>query len=212
MARRLPIRIVALIILAGFCAAAVFAFRGLGRWLVREDSLAPADVIAVLSGAMPWRAEEAARIFRLGDGGEVWVTRPDSPEDALAQMGIHYLGEDYFNREVLVRGGVPESDVRVLPGTVVDTEQEIEEIGAEMSRDGRRSVIIVTSPQHTRRVKVLWHKLVGGNPHAIVRAAYEDPFDANHWWRDTRDTFAVIRELMGLLNAWLGLPVRPRFA
>jgi hypothetical protein len=39
--------------------AVVMAGRGAGRWLGREDTLSSADVIVVLSGGMPYRAEEA---------------------------------------------------------------------------------------------------------------------------------------------------------
>jgi uncharacterized SAM-binding protein YcdF (DUF218 family) len=209
MAHRFSFRLVALILLMALCAAAFLAFRGVGRWLVRQDPLRPADVIVVLSGSMPWRAQEAARIFGLGDAHEVWLSRPESPADQLAAMGIQYLGEDYFNREVLLHSGVPEEDIRILPEMIVDTQQEVAEISREMRHEGKTSVIIVTSPQHTRRVKTLWNRLVGTNPAAIVRAAPQDPFDENYWWRNTRDAYSVVRELMGLINAWGGLPVRP---
>src|ERR1700689_2899014 len=99
MARRLFFRIVALIVVLALAAGATIAFRGVGRWLVRPDQPGPAQGIVVLSGSMPWRAEEAARIFRLGDAQEVWVSQPVAPTDELAEMGIRYLGEDYFNRE-----------------------------------------------------------------------------------------------------------------
>lgn len=207
MARRYSRRIFALILLVALCAAGVIAFRGVGRWLIREDALAPADVIAVLSGGMPWRAEEAARIFRLGDAREVWVTQPEAPRGELASMGVQYFGEDYFNRQVLIHSGVPEAAVRALPDPIIDTQDEVQEISREMRREGETSVIIVTSPQHTRRVKTLWRKLVGDNPRAIVRAAPQDPFDADRWWRNTQEMFSVVRELMGLTNAWLGFPV-----
>ena len=41
----------------------------------------------------------------------------------------------------------------------------------------------------------------------MVRAAPEDPFDPRHWWRNSRDALDVVREVLGLLNAWAGLPV-----
>jgi uncharacterized SAM-binding protein YcdF (DUF218 family) len=209
MTRRSPFRIVALVVVLALCTAALIAFRGTGRWLVREDPLGPADAIAVLSGVMPGRAEEAARIFRLGYGHEAWVSKPESPSEELAEMGIQYFGEDDYNREVLIHGGVPEADVRVFPDAIVDTEQEVDEIAKQMRREGKTSVIIVTSREHTRRVRVLWGKLAGENLTAIVRGAPQDPFDADHWWRDTRDVFSVVREILGLLNAWTGLAVRP---
>lgn len=209
MARRFSFRIAVLIVLIVVCAASVVAFRGVGRWLVREDPLAPADVIVVLSGSMPSRAEEAARLYRLGDAHEVWVSQPAAPTGELASLGVRYLGEDYFNSQVLIHSGVPEGAVHVFREPIVDTQEEVKEIAAEMGREGKASVIIVTSPQHTRRVKTLWRKMVGKNPRAIVRAARQDSFDADHWWRNTQDTFSVARELMGLTNAWLNFPVRP---
>jgi uncharacterized SAM-binding protein YcdF (DUF218 family) len=209
MTRRSYLRIAVLILVVALGAGAAVAFRGAGRWLVRQDALGPADVIVVLSGSMPARAEEAARIFRLGYAREVWVSRPESPAEELAAMGIRYLGEDDYNRQILIHDGVPEAAVRVLPDPIVDTEEEVQETARQMRREGKRSAIIVTSPQHTRRVRTLWRKLAGRDLRAIVRGSPEDPFDAAHWWRDTRDTFSVVREFLGLVNAWAGLPVRP---
>jgi uncharacterized SAM-binding protein YcdF (DUF218 family) len=182
---------------------------GAGRWLVREDPLSPGDVIVVLSGGMPYRAEEAAKIFRMGGASEVWVSRPESPAADLKELGIQYIGEEDYDRQILVHQGVPETAIQIFPDTIVNTEQEVEEVAREMRRTGKTIVIIVTSPQHTRRVKALWKRLVGANPKLIVRAATNDPFDSVHWWRTTRDALAVVREFLGLLNLWTGLLVRP---
>lgn len=202
--------IAALAVLLALGVAAVVAFRGVGRWLICQDALRPANAIVVLSGAMPERAEEAAQIFHGGYAHEVWITHPASPAKELASLGIQFKGEDDYSREVLLREGVPPNDILILPGTIIDTEQEVDEITREMRNERMTTVIIVTSPQHTRRVRVLWRELAPRNLHAIVRAAYQDRFHANHWWRNTHDALAVTRELLGLLNAWAGLPVRPR--
>ncbi len=209
MARKHSVRNIALIVVVVVCAAGVFAFGGAGRWLVREDTLGPADAIVVLSGGLPVRADEAARIYVRGYAHEVWITRPESPAADLSEMGIQYTGEESYSRQILIHFDVPDANIRVLPAIVVNTEQEIEEISGEMRREGKTSVIIVTSPPHTRRVSTLWRKLVGESPRAIVRAAPLDSFDADHWWRDTHDALSVVREMLGLMNAWAGLPVRP---
>jgi uncharacterized SAM-binding protein YcdF (DUF218 family) len=91
----------------------------------------------------------------------------------------------------------------------LDTEQEVEEVTREMRQHRKSSAIIVTSPQHTRRVRALWRKLAAGDAKLIVRAAPEDGFDSDHWWRNTRDALSVMREMLGLMNVWAGLPVRP---
>jgi uncharacterized SAM-binding protein YcdF (DUF218 family) len=206
--RRRP-GIAVLAILALLLVIGVVLFRNAGHWLVREDALGKADVIVVLSGGLPFRAEGAAGVFKSGYAPAVWVSRPEGPQEGLAALGIHFVGEEEYNREILVEQGVPAAAIRLFPDTIANTQDEVEEISRDMRREGKHRVIIVTSPQHTRRVKALWRKLVGDDPRVIVRAAWGDPFDADHWWRTTADVLAVVRESMGLLNVWAGLPVRP---
>lgn len=201
------VRLSVLVIL--ILVAAVVAFRGAGHWLNREDPLSHADVIFVLSGGLPQRAVEAGKVYAQGYAPEVWLSRPDGPADELAKLGIQFANEEIYNRQVLMHAGVPESAIHVLPDPVVNTEEELQEVGGEMRRNGKASIILVTSPQHTRRVWTLWQKLVGRDPKAIVHGAQDDPFDADHWWRNTRDLLSVVRETLGLVNAWAGLPVPP---
>jgi uncharacterized SAM-binding protein YcdF (DUF218 family) len=190
--------------------AAVFVgFRRAGRWLVRDEALSRADVIMILSGSMPYRAEEAGRIFQKGLAGEVWISRPENPAGEMEKLGVRFIAEEDYNREILIKEGVSEGAIHILPETVINTEQELEEVGREMRQSRKVKVIIVTSPEHTRRVRALWDHLVGKRPQAMVHAAWEDPFDADHWWRNTRDAWAVVREVLGLMNAWARLPVRP---
>jgi uncharacterized SAM-binding protein YcdF (DUF218 family) len=201
--------------LAAIAAAIVIfsllvVFFGVGRWLVVEDPLQKANAIVVLSGRMPVRALEAARIYKAGYAPEVWLTRSEEPEKTLKQMGISYVGEDFYNLRVLVHEGVPPDAIRVLVQPIVNTADETQVVGSELRRTNGRAVIIVTSKAHTRRVRTLWRKSGGGSGKAIVRAASGDPFDPAHWWRTSSDALDVVREVLGLLNAWAGmlLPAR----
>jgi uncharacterized SAM-binding protein YcdF (DUF218 family) len=210
MTLRRKSRIAAISVFAFLCCLAFVAVRGAGRWLIREDPLAKADEIIVLSGAMPARAEEAAKVFQQGYAPVVWVSLPTSPREELTAMGIPYSGEEDYSRQVLVHEGVPAADIKIFAQPIVNTENEIEEISQQMRRDGKSSAIIVTSAQHTRRVRALWTTLADPSLHLAVHIAPQDSFDADRWWGNSRDTFSVVREYLGLLNAWLGLPVRPR--
>jgi uncharacterized SAM-binding protein YcdF (DUF218 family) len=200
----------ALVLLFVLLVLAFFAGRNMGHWLVREDTLQHADVIVVLSGGLPYRAKGAVDIYKAGYAPEVWVSSPTGPQQELSKLGIHFVGEEEYNREILVYEGVPERNVAIFSDQIINTEQEVEEIAREMRAQGKHTVIIVTSPEHTRRVRALWTSLAGDDLKAVVRGAPADPFDADHWWRNTPDSLAVVRESLGLLNAWSGLPVRPR--
>jgi uncharacterized SAM-binding protein YcdF (DUF218 family) len=206
-ARRLPLVLAIVLAIISLAAALL---RHAGQWLVREDPLAKSDVIVVLSGGMPYRAEEAARIYAMGYAPQVWVSYPLGPGGDLASLGIHYVGEEEYNRDVLIRAGVPRNAVHIFPEPILNTQQEVREVSGELQRTGKVRVIFVTSPEHTRRVKTLWRKLNGRTEDAIVRSAPKDPFDSVHWWRSTRDALAVVREYLGLMNAWAGFPVRPQ--
>jgi len=190
-------------------AAAAWAIRGVGQWLVVQDALEPAQAIVVLSGRMPVRAREAAEIYQQGFAAQVWITRPVSPEEELRQMGIGYAGEEFYNQKVLIQLGVPADAIRVLDRPVVNTEQEVLEISDVLRQAGGSKVIVVTTKPHTRRVKAIWKRLVGNSQRLMVRYASQDGYDGAHWWRHTSDALDVVRELLGLANAWAGFPVQP---
>jgi uncharacterized SAM-binding protein YcdF (DUF218 family) len=189
--------------------AGLFVFFNIGRWLVAEDPPQKASAIAVLSGRMPSRALEAARIYREGYAPEVWLTRTAEPGASLEALSVPFIGEESYERQILMRKGVPESAIRVLDPPIVNTADEMLVIGQALENKKQRTVIIVTSKVHTRRVKALWKQLSAAKGEAIVRGVSDDGFDPGHWWGNTTDALDVVREALGLLNAWAGLPVQP---
>jgi uncharacterized SAM-binding protein YcdF (DUF218 family) len=202
-------RAVALCALLVVLVLATVVFFGVGRWLVAEDPLENAQAIVVLSGRMPIRAREAAHLYRAGYAPQIWLTQPEEPAASLEAFGISYPGEDFYNAHVLIHEGVPPAAIHVLGPPINNTADEVRAIAAQLRRENGSTVIIVTTKAHTRRVRRLWRQLASGQGRAIVRAAAGDPFDPAHWWRSTGDALDVVREVLGVLNAWAGLPLRP---
>jgi uncharacterized SAM-binding protein YcdF (DUF218 family) len=196
------------ICIALVCLAATVFFT-VGSWLVVEDPLSHADVILVLSGRLPERAVEAARVYKGGYADQIWISPPISPADDLKAMNIAFLGEDFYNEKVLIAQGVPPDSMRILDRPAANTEAEVRQTVEELRALNYHSVIIVTSKPHTRRVRTIWRKLVGSDPHMIVHYARDGGYDGAHWWRHTADALDVVRETLGLLNAWAGFPLRP---
>jgi uncharacterized SAM-binding protein YcdF (DUF218 family) len=202
-------RAVVFAVIVGVVLGASIIFLGVGRWLVVEDPLDNARAIVVLSGGMPIRAREAAKLYNAGYAPQVWLTRSVEPAASLQEMHIAYIGEDYFNSLVLTYEGVPSNAIHILEPRIDNTADEVRTIAAELERQNGTTVIIVTTKAHTRRVRTLWRELSAGRGRAIVRAASTDTFAPDHWWRSTGDALDVVREVLGLLNAWAGLPLRP---
>ncbi len=185
--------------------------RGVGQWLVVEDPLASADAIFVHAGHVPFRAMEAAEIYGQGHAPEVWLApiAPTPEQEALAQLGIEAPQGWFYSRQVLERLGVPSRAIRLLDRRVLTTADEIEAVAEELRRRSGRRIILVTSKQHSRRVRILWDRTSGDALEAMVRHSAADPFDPARWWTNTEDGQNVLHELIGIVNAWLGSPLRP---
>lgn len=201
---RLWVPVLGALILAGW-----LAFLNVGRWLVVEDPLQKASAIAVLSGRMPGRALEAARVYKQGYAPRVWLTHSTEPGETMKKLSIAYAGEETYNKQILMHEGVPESAIQVLEPPIVNTADEMKTIGAAVRNENQRKVIIVTSKVHTRRVRALWNRLAAQDGVAIVHGDSDDSFDPAHWWRNSSSALDVVREILGLLNAWAGLPLQP---
>ena len=195
-----------ILLLLGLAAAFLHA----GCWLVREDPAQKAQVVVVLSGGLPERALAAAAEFRSSGAKQVWLTRPLQPGAAMQQLHLPYAGEEQYNRMVLIDRGVPPAAIRLLDSPISNTADEIRVVLAELEKEPEGPVVAVTAKAHTRRVRTLWNLLATGANRGklVVRAAAADPFDPAHWWRSSNDALSVVREYLGLLNAWAGLPLR----
>lgn len=200
-----------LVVLAGVAVLLPWGAGGLGHWLVVADPLEPGRAIVVLSGRLPFRAMEAASIYRAGWAPEVWLTKEArTPEElALDRLGVPVVRGEAYNREVLERLGVPARAIRLLDDGVWNTTDEVRLIARELAAGGADRVILVTSKTHSRRVRATWSAVVGSSPRATVRYASGEPFDDRQWWRHTRDALEVSREVFGLMNVWAGFPVQP---
>jgi hypothetical protein len=120
---------------------ALVAFIRVGSWLVVADPLTESDAIVVLSGAVPYRAMGAARLYQEGWAPEVWLTRATASEEyeAMAELGIEQLIDADYNRQVLERLGVPADAIRSIPTPVRNTLDEIRATADMLSEKAGRA-------------------------------------------------------------------------
>lgn len=208
--------LIAIIAVVLFITVLLFLFGRLvlarfGNWLVVADPLAPATAMVVLGGYLPYRAMEAAQMYREGWAPEVWLTKyaRNAEEAILAKLGIEVTPEFVFSRQVLEKLGVPQAAILEIEPACADTADEIRTaVQQARSRAQNGPIILITSKCHARRVKVIWKSLIGSSRPAIVRYSEQDPFSPDRWFLNTRDASKVAYEFFGLLNAWCGFPIR----
>jgi uncharacterized SAM-binding protein YcdF (DUF218 family) len=191
-------------------ALAAFALMRAGTFLTLGDPPQKADAIVVIGGRLPFRAMGAGALYKQGLAPEVWLTmgNRNAAEIELERLDVQATPEHVYSQAVLERLGVPRRVIKVIPGHNNNTATEVRTISRYARERRVRRIILVTSSYHSRRVKTLWESLAGGSPEALVSYTTTEPFNPKRWYADTADAWTVSREWFGLLNAWLGFPLR----
>jgi uncharacterized SAM-binding protein YcdF (DUF218 family) len=193
-------------------ALGIYALRHLGEWLELDEPLQPAKAIVVMGGGIPFRAIEAANLYKAKWAGEVWITQGaiNSASILLARIGIPQGTEEDTNELILEKLGVPTDAIHLIPERVQNSVAEEKAILHYAGNSLRVPLILVSSKYHTRRLRVIWDKVNGKDAPLIVRYAPEEPYDAARWWSNTSDALSTFKELFGILNAKAGFPIEPR--
>ncbi len=176
-----------------------------GLWLPVHDELQPADAIVILAGE-PRRAIHAADLYHQGLAPLVYVSRPRfEPPQALCDLGFPCPRQEDLMLEVLERKGVPASAVRLYGRDLMSTVEEGEALRAELGPEKRR-IIVVTSPYHCRRAKLILAPILRGHEIIMTPTPYER-FDVK-WWTHQGSAAAVVSETAKFVFYFLGTPFR----
>jgi uncharacterized SAM-binding protein YcdF (DUF218 family) len=198
--------LVLLVVAAIVVALGAAALPAVGRYLVVADPLVPSDAVFVLSGKTPARELEAAQLYRRGLAPRVVLTRGRDP---IAQARA-LAGEPTPQERAalaLQHTGVPPSAIVRLTTVVDNTEQELR-VQSEYARaQGFRRVILVSSPAHTRRVRVIWNARYEAVVPALVHPTAFERYEPERWWRSRAWLEDGLHELIGIGHFLVGSPL-----
>ena len=181
--------------------------RAAGWALVVDEPVEPVDVIVVPLWAGGAGAIDAADLIRQRIANRVAILLgPEKPvESELARRGIVYQSEKADLLELFRSLGV--EHVEVIENSATGTESEGEVLPSWCDQRHFQSIIVVSAPDHSRRVRRVLHRsLRGHSTRAIVRSARFSAFDPDRWW-ETRD--GVRTEIVELEKLLLNLLRHP---
>ena len=208
---RSTVLLVLLLGVLGGILLAPFALRAAGRFLVIADPLEPSDAIVVMAGEIPFRQMAAARLYQRGLAPRVVLTRESdrAGRRKLKELGLALPDLHDLAAKVLQRLHVPPGAIEVVGEPTLNTAEELAAIRRFALRQGYGHVIIVSSPDHMRRIRTIWHRLEGSPLEArLLPASEEDGFDPDHWWTSRVGAERLVHEYFGIVNFLLGSPIR----
>ena len=153
---------------------ATIVFFGLGFYLSPQSKLSKVDVIVAVSGGdTAARTAEAAQLYRDGYAPKIIFSGaaldPNSPSNAQTMAKIAE-GE-----------GVPSKAIE-LDEVAMDTRQNASGVAKIVARDDYRSIILVTSPYHQRRVYTVFRQALGKDITILNHSSIDKLWRRSHWW------------------------------
>ncbi len=182
----------------------------LGKFLVVNTRLKPADVIAVLSGNDQTRLIDAARLYHQRLSDAILLTNTgrtygdyDSP---YSQLQVERLKEL----------DVPEGALHLVNFVAKNTGQEATGIIEQMVDMSAKSVIIVTDSWHTRRVKIIFSDTFANTGFTVqYYGSGKNKFHPALWWLSPQGwkdvTGEYIRIIGYLIKRSTNIPDYPVF-
>jgi uncharacterized SAM-binding protein YcdF (DUF218 family) len=173
-----------------------------GKYLVVQHAAAKSDLIVCLAGGDVERSLACGDLFSRGMAPRVLIARERAPDglEMLRQKGIAYP-ESIDRVAMILRGlGVPDPAVIRSDQPMDSTFEEAEKVAVLIKEKDYRSLILVTSPTHSRRAWLTFRKAIPDQDVriAVVPTPYSK-FRAEEWWKARRYVREVILEYQKLI-------------
>ena len=189
-----------------FVGAALFFFRteilsASGSFLIHESELTRSDAIVVLGGNSLDRGQHAYSLYRQNFAGKIVCTGGNVPS-VLSAIG-EPLFESEVSRRLILAEGVDSSAVIALSSSTSTFEEAIE-LKDYAERNGLKSMIVVSSKFHTKRVSKVFDKAFKDSGITLLYSgAPSSSYDEAIWWKSESGMIMVNNEYMKLLYYFL---------
>lgn len=160
------------------------------------DNPAPATYIVVLGGGAESRPFTAADLYKRGLAPQIVifeyqrVLHPNSGKDGSQHI---------LYRNILLHEGVPSDAIVQAPGVVRTSWDEAMSLRRLLRGGSVPRIVVVTSPEHTRRARWTFRRalrpMVGD---VRTAAAPHASFDATNWWRSDDGVVLHLHEAVKL--------------
>ena len=180
------------VVVAGAVAALAWQARapGLaaaGHWLYKEDVIARADLVAVLSGnpAAAWlEAADSAREFPQARVA-IFEADPPSIEQEFARRGASFPFSAALEKDTLVSLGIAPGRIVLLPSGEGGTNAELGALKAWLAAHPVSAPVVITAWHHSARARRILRREFpepAGRP-AVRVSRFERDLPAG-WWRE----------------------------
>lgn len=157
-----------------------------GNQLFRKDQMKPTDAIVILAGEETERVEYGVQLFK-----EEWAKK-----DRIVLAGGPLVWKHSWAslmKEHAIALGIDPKHI-LLEDQSRSTEEDALYTKQILKKHNIRSIILVTSPYHSRRAATIFERVMGSEIRVISAPAEKSWFSFHEWWKRRRDRAMVLNE------------------
>jgi uncharacterized SAM-binding protein YcdF (DUF218 family) len=164
---------------------------GMAKYLVVRDKIGPVDMIVVLGGDNNGeRMEEGVALYKQGYAKSMLLSG--------GPLAWNLTSADWMKKQARAEG-IPESAI-LLEDRSRSTIENAKFSLAIFKRFKVKSIILVTSPPHSRRAKRVFRRICGKEGIKVLSfPARKSSFRISGWWKRHEDTQLVAWEYAALI-------------
>jgi uncharacterized SAM-binding protein YcdF (DUF218 family) len=173
-----------------------------GKYLVLSQPPQKSDIIVCLAGENVERGLAAADALNQGLAPRIFVPREELPDgyEILRQRGVPYPETIDLMGMILKGLGVPQSAILRGERPAGSTREEAEIVSDLIRKKNYRSILLVTSPTHSRRAYMTFKKAIGEKEcRLLVIPSKYSSFNPENWWLNRRYAKEVVLEYQKLI-------------
>ena len=183
-------------------------FRNAGTYLVKSEPLKKADAMVLLMGSIPDRVLQAVDLYKEGFAGKLIIVEESMGSyRKLEERGAHFISNTTQARNAAIAMGIPADSIIILPGDARSTQMEAVIVREYLkTQPGLDTIILVTSPDHTRRATMIFEKAFQKQNMPVV--VYSSPskyssYTGKGWWKNKEGIQTVMFEYVKMVNFWM---------
>jgi uncharacterized SAM-binding protein YcdF (DUF218 family) len=194
MRRKLTALGIILSILFGIYFSYPLVLEGLAKFLIVTDKIEKADLILVLGGDDNGeRVAEGIKLFKQGYANRILMS------GGPLVWNLTFAG--VMQKQALA-GGVPGKAI-LLQKKSRSTKEDAKFSLPIIQQQGFKSIILITSPQHTRRAARIFRKIFPADIRLMVWPAQKSAFNPKRFWTRHEDISFVAWEYLALVLYFL---------
>lgn len=187
----------------------IFLAPFLAERLIVEKPLERADAILILGGSSAYleRTNKAAEAYKQGIAPKIFLT-DDGQKGGWNRQEQRNPFFAEIARSELIKQGVAEDAIEILPGVVESTHDEARLAAKTLRERNLKTLLLVTSPYHTRRTLRTFETIFAGETGAVEIGVespppgFQSPKPA-FWWFSAKGWNFVAGEYLKTVYYWL---------